>query len=54
MEQIVEYKDDPGNGYPKEKKIVLYGVWPNERTSAGLAQQLMGNGYTNIYALKGG
>jgi rhodanese-related sulfurtransferase len=46
--------DSWANSYPKEKKIVLYCAWPNEGTSAGLAQQLMGNGYTKVYALKGG
>ena len=40
--------------YPKDKTFVLYCAWPNEATSAGLAQKMMDQGYTDVYALKGG
>jgi rhodanese-related sulfurtransferase len=40
--------------YSKEKIIILYCAWPNEGTSARVAQQLIKMGYSKVYALKGG
>ncbi len=40
--------------YSKNQTLVLYCAWPNESTSASLAQKLIAGGYKNVYALKGG
>ena len=40
--------------YPKNKTLVLYCSSPNEETSARTARQLMANGFTRVYVLKGG
>jgi rhodanese-related sulfurtransferase len=40
--------------YAKDKTIVLYCSWPNEETSAWVAQELMKSGFKKVYALKGG
>ena len=40
--------------YAKDKTIVLYCSWPNEETSARVAQELMTTGFKKAYALKGG
>ena len=42
------------NRYSKDRLIVLYCAWPDEGTSASVAQRLIGMGFTNIYVLKGG
>jgi rhodanese-related sulfurtransferase len=39
---------------PKEKTLVLYCAWPDEGTSARVAQELLDNGFAKVYALKGG
>jgi rhodanese-related sulfurtransferase len=38
---------------PKDRPIVAYCTWPDEGSSASLAQQLIANGY-QAWALKGG
>jgi rhodanese-related sulfurtransferase len=40
--------------YPNDKTLVLYCSSPNEETSARTARQLMANGFTRVYVLKGG
>ena len=40
--------------YPKDKTLVFYCAWPQEGTSASVAQKLLKMGYTKVYALKGG
>jgi rhodanese-related sulfurtransferase len=40
-------------GLPKDRTIVAYCTWPNEHTSARVAQELRRRGYT-AYALVGG
>jgi rhodanese-related sulfurtransferase len=46
--------DSWANEFPRVKDFVLYRAWPNEETSAGLAQKLLNRGYAKVYALKGG
>jgi rhodanese-related sulfurtransferase len=40
--------------YPKDKTLVFYWAWPQEGTSASVAQKLMEMGYKKVFALKGG
>ena len=40
--------------YPKDKTLVLYSSGPNDETSSRVARQLMANGFTRVYVLKGG
>jgi rhodanese-related sulfurtransferase len=40
--------------YSKDKTLVLYCSSPNEETSAWTARQLMANGFTRAFVLKGG
>ncbi len=40
--------------FSKDQKLVLYCAWPNEFTSASLAQKLMAEGFADVHALKGG
>ena len=40
--------------YPKDKTLILYCTWKNERTSARDALHLIKKGYMNVFALKGG
>ena len=46
--------DSWANKYPKDKTFVFYCAWPQEGTSASLAQKLVEMGYKKVYALKGG
>jgi rhodanese-related sulfurtransferase len=39
---------------PKDRPIVTYCTWPNEHSSASLAQNLRQQGYKNTWALQGG
>jgi rhodanese-related sulfurtransferase len=39
---------------PKDRPVVAYCTWPNEGSSASLAQKLLERGYRNVWALQGG
>jgi len=39
---------------PKNRPAVAYCTWPNEGSSASLAQKLQEHGYQNVWALQGG
>jgi rhodanese-related sulfurtransferase len=39
---------------PKNRPIVSYCTWPNEGSSASLAQKLLQQGYRHVWALQGG
>lgn len=40
--------------YPKDATLVLYCAWPSEYTSARVARKVIDEGYSKVYALKGG
>jgi rhodanese-related sulfurtransferase len=39
---------------PKDRPIISYCTWPNEGSSASLAQKLRQRGYENVWARQGG
>jgi rhodanese-related sulfurtransferase len=39
---------------PKDREIVFYCHWPNEASSARVAEQYQQKGFTNVKALQGG
>ena len=54
IRKMPKFFDSWANEFPKDKMLVLYWAWPNEETSAGLAQKLLNKGYSKVYALGGG
>ena len=40
--------------YPRDRTLVFYCAWPDEATSAWMAQQFISMGYPKVFATKGG
>ena len=52
LNQVISGQWIPPN--EKDKEIIFYCSWPDEKTSARVALELIDKGYTDVKALKGG